>query len=120
MDLLEKGTDPDPAVRCDLMICLGDAQRQAGMPEFRETLLGAAALADELGDTDKMARAALANSRGFASAFGTVDTERVDALERAIERDCASNPARCARAACAAGDGAAVRSRPRAPPGARR
>jgi hypothetical protein len=96
-DLLDKASDPDPGKRCELMICLGEAQRQAGKPEFRDTLLQAAALADGLHDTDRMARAALANSRGFASAFGTVDRERVAALDRAIELDCHVNPARCAQ-----------------------
>jgi predicted ATPase/class 3 adenylate cyclase len=96
LELLEKGADSDPAERCELTIGLGDAQRQAGKPEFRETLLRAAGIAEELGDADRMARAALANNRGFASVFGAVDQERVAALERAIQLDRRSNPARCA------------------------
>ena len=95
LELLDRAPHPDPAERCDLTIGLGDAQRQAAQPEFRSTLLGATRQAEELGDTDRMARAALANSRGFASAFGSVDRERVAALERAIEGD--RNRARCAR-----------------------
>jgi hypothetical protein len=54
-------------------------------------------LAGDLGDADRAAGAALANSRGFASAFGAVDRERLAALERAIELDERSDPARCAR-----------------------
>jgi len=96
LDLLQRSSEPDPAQRCELTIRLGEAQRQAGQAEYRETLLRAAAQADELQDTDRMARAALANSRGFASAFGAVDEERLAVLEKAIEGDCASNPARCA------------------------
>jgi class 3 adenylate cyclase len=85
------------AERCDLAICLGEAQRQAGRPEFRETLLEASRLADELGDADRAARAALANSRGFASAFGSVDEERLAAIGRAIELDRGADPTRRAR-----------------------
>jgi class 3 adenylate cyclase len=97
LDLLEQAPEPDPAERCELTIGLGEAQRQAGQPEFRETLLHAGRLAEELHDSDRMSRAALANNRGFASVFGTVDEERVAALECAIERDGLSNPTRCAR-----------------------
>jgi class 3 adenylate cyclase len=96
VDLLEKGADPDRGERCDLMIRLGEAQRQAGRPEFRETLLEAAAFAEELDDPDRMARAVLASNRGFPSAFGTVDTERVAAIERALRRSEGFEPARCA------------------------
>ena len=112
LDLLERSSEPDPAQRCELTIRLGEAQRQAGQAEYRETLLRAAAQADELQDTDRMARAALANSRGFASAFGAVDEERLAVLEKAIECDCASNPARCAELLALAGHGAPVRQRP--------
>ena len=97
IDLLERSPDHDTAERCDLVIDLGEAQRQAGQPGYRETLLDAARLAGELNDADRAARAALANSRGFASSFGVVDRERLDALERAIELDRDSDPARCAR-----------------------
>jgi DNA-binding SARP family transcriptional activator/tetratricopeptide (TPR) repeat protein len=88
---------PDQEERCELHILLGEAQRQAGRPEFRATLLHAAELAEEMGDSDRMARAALANSRGFASNFGAVDGERVAVLERAVELTRLTDPARCAR-----------------------
>jgi class 3 adenylate cyclase len=93
------GRDPagDDADRCELAIRLGEAERQAGRPCFRETLLDAARLADRLDDPDRLARAALANNRGFASAFGTVDAERVAVLERALQRDPGTDPARAAR-----------------------
>jgi class 3 adenylate cyclase len=97
LKLLDDAADRDVAERCELMIGLGEAQRQAGQPEFRATLLSAARIAEELGDADRMARAALANNRGFASAFGAVDEERVAALQRALELDRSANPARRAR-----------------------
>jgi class 3 adenylate cyclase len=69
--------------RCDLLIGLGEAQRQLGDPTFRETLLDAAALARELDDHDRLCRAAIANNRGWASRFGGVDTQRVETLDAA-------------------------------------
>ena len=76
--------DPDPLLRCDLLLGLGQAQRQAGVPAFRETLLEAAHLAEELGATDRLVRAALDNNRGFTSFMTRVDEERVAVLEAAL------------------------------------
>ena len=60
------------------------AQRQAGIPDFRETLLEAARLAQRSGDQERLVQAALANNRGFFSALGVVDDERVEVLEAAL------------------------------------
>jgi DNA-binding SARP family transcriptional activator len=76
---------PDPLTTCDLLIGLGEAQRQAGDPTFRQTLLEACAIARDKRDGDRLARAALANSRGFQSASGDVDPDRVGALRAALE-----------------------------------
>jgi hypothetical protein len=67
LELLELAPSPDDQVRCDLMIGLGEAQRQSGMNEFRRTLLDAAGLACSLGDGERTARAVLATSRGVPS-----------------------------------------------------
>jgi class 3 adenylate cyclase len=72
------------AERCELLIALGIAQNHSGKAIFRETLLEAAANARARGDRDRLVRAALANTRGFASATGIVDTERVGMLESAL------------------------------------
>jgi tetratricopeptide (TPR) repeat protein len=77
--------DRDPRRRCDLLIGLGEAQRQAGEPAYRETLLDAAEIAQKLGDRDRLVAAALANNRGFHSATGVVDTERVAVLRAALD-----------------------------------
>jgi class 3 adenylate cyclase len=82
-------------LRCDLLVAYGTAQRQSGDPGFRETLLEASRLAAELGDPDRMAAAALANSRGNWSVTGAVDLERVAALDGALAR--ATDPALAAR-----------------------
>jgi len=67
------------------LIGLGTAQRQAGIASFRETLLEAAREARELGDTNRLVAAALANNRGFFSALGQLDAEKVDVLEAALD-----------------------------------
>ncbi len=70
---------------CELMISLGEAQRRAGDPAHRETLLAAAHLAQQLGNGRLLARAALANRRVLFSRVGAVDGDRVAALEVAVE-----------------------------------
>jgi class 3 adenylate cyclase len=77
--------DPDEERRLRLLIALGEAQRQAGDPSHRDTLLAASRLAAERGDASGLARAALLNTRPlFSSAVGEVDDERVAALETAL------------------------------------
>jgi class 3 adenylate cyclase/tetratricopeptide (TPR) repeat protein len=77
---------PDDAQRLEVLIALGEAERRAGEPAYRATLLEAARLAQERGDVQDLARAALANTRGtLMSAVGSVDDERVAVLEAALE-----------------------------------
>jgi tetratricopeptide (TPR) repeat protein len=83
LDLQVHITSSERPDRCELLIGLGEAQRQLGDPTFRETLLDAAALARELDDHDRLCRAAIANNRGWASSFGGVDVQRVETLEAA-------------------------------------
>jgi hypothetical protein len=83
--------------RADLLIGLGEAQRQIGEPAYRETLLEASELALELGNADRAARAALANSRGQVSVYGDIDRDRLLALEGALALDNLAHPARCAQ-----------------------
>jgi class 3 adenylate cyclase len=85
LDLLESSPGQDEADRCELLIGRGEAQRQVGDPEYRETLLEAGEIARRLSDPDRMARAALANNRGWFSAAGEVDRARVEALQAALD-----------------------------------
>ncbi|MCA1845203.1 MAG: hypothetical protein LC792_18825, partial [Actinobacteria bacterium] len=80
--------------RVELLIGLGEAQRRAGDPACRTTLLEAGALARRLERPEAMARAALANSRGTFSMLGIVDTDRVTALEEALAALGEADPAR--------------------------
>jgi tetratricopeptide (TPR) repeat protein len=84
LDLFEQLGGADDAIRFDLLAGLGDAQRQAGDPEFRTTLLDAASLARRMQDGPRLVRAVLANNRGFVSASGVVDDARLHGLEDAL------------------------------------
>ena len=54
------------------------------IPAFRETLLDAARRAAELGDTERLVAAALANDRGILSTAGAIDADKVEILEMAL------------------------------------
>ena len=94
LDLYSQADDFDPILGLDLAIGLGTSQRQTGDPSYRETLLDAARRATDLGDTDRLVAAALANNRGWFSAAGVIDAERVDVLEIALDRLPGDHPAR--------------------------
>jgi tetratricopeptide (TPR) repeat protein len=70
--------------RVEVTISLGVVQLRAGYRAFRDTLLDGARGALELGDPELLARAAIANNRGFISSIGEVDEERVHFLQEAL------------------------------------
>jgi hypothetical protein len=70
----------------ELLIALGEAQRRAGDPEHRATLLDAADRARRRGDAGALARAALAACRpGYISSSGFTDAELVAVLQAALD-----------------------------------
>ncbi|MGB7050015.1 MAG: AAA family ATPase [Acidimicrobiales bacterium] len=94
LDLFAQAHASDVALGVDLAIGLGTAQRQTGDPAFRDTLLDAAHRAADLGDTQRLVAAALANDRGWFSVFGTIDTKKVEVLEMALDRLATNHPDR--------------------------
>ena len=94
IQLLDHWPDAGADLVIDLQLGLGVAQRQAGIPAFRETLLEAARLARQSGDRERLVQAALHNNRGFFSSLGVVDDERVDVLEAALRAVPDDSPAR--------------------------
>ncbi len=75
---------PDGRELCRLLVELGTAQHQAGMPEQRATLLDAAAMAQRLGDAELLVAAALGSRRGLDVA-SEADSERIAVLEAALD-----------------------------------
>jgi len=74
----------DEIGRCDALLNSGRAAKRAGDPSARASLVDAARLAGRLGEGERMARAAIACSRGMFSSLGAVDDDLVDVLERAL------------------------------------
>jgi hypothetical protein len=78
------------AERLNLSLALGDAAWKAGLLELsKETFTAAASMAEALGDSSGLARAALGYGLGLAvvqSDVGVVDPAAVSLLERALER----------------------------------
>jgi class 3 adenylate cyclase/tetratricopeptide (TPR) repeat protein len=84
LDLLPADGEAD-GQHVELLISLGEAQRRAGDPSHRDTLLEAAQLARQRDDADALGRAALANTRGHLTTnVGIVDDAKVAMLEAAI------------------------------------
>jgi hypothetical protein len=84
LEMLQQTPNADRNLRCELLIGLGEAQRQSGHPDFRRTLLDAADLARDGGDGERIARAVLATSRGFGS-VARPDDELIGLLRAAAE-----------------------------------
>ncbi len=82
-DLIEDGAG-DRAQLAHVLMGLGVAQKYAGVPVFRDTLLDAAAQAEKDGDAAVLAAAALANTRGFWSGYGDIDSALADVFRTAI------------------------------------
>jgi class 3 adenylate cyclase/tetratricopeptide (TPR) repeat protein/DNA polymerase III delta prime subunit len=85
LDLLGPA-DSSSRMRLEILIGLGEAQRQAGVAEYRETLLEVSRLADANDLVDLLVRAVLANNRGMLSMNLAVDDERIAMIDRALER----------------------------------
>jgi class 3 adenylate cyclase len=94
LELHDQAAGDGRTEHCELSIGLGEAQRQTGNPEFRQTLLDAAHQAQALEDADLLSRAVLANTRGWFSEAGAVDSGRVHALEAAAEALADDDPRR--------------------------
>jgi tetratricopeptide (TPR) repeat protein len=86
LELVDLRSGLDPLEVVDLKIGIGVGLRQLGERGAREVLLEAAAEALALGDGGRLSRAVLENDRGFFSAYGQLDTEKVALLEAALQQ----------------------------------
>ena len=75
----------DGLASVELQLALGVAQREAGIPDFRGTLIGAANRARDAGAVDVFIAAALGLNRGDRARTYFVDDERVALLEFAVD-----------------------------------
>jgi DNA-binding SARP family transcriptional activator/tetratricopeptide (TPR) repeat protein len=90
--------------RCELLVALGEARVRGGeraqaSTAFRE----GAALAEQLGDGDALARAAIGTSRRYVQPPGVVDTELIAMIERALELNPDRTPVRVRLLSCLCG-----------------
>jgi hypothetical protein len=86
LDLADQAEPRDPHQRCDLLIELGNAERRAGLPRARRTLLEAVDSAITLSDGASAARAAFGAGRGgIFNMAGSIDSERVGVLRRTLD-----------------------------------
>ncbi len=97
LELLGRLPDAGPTQRAQALLLLGIAQRQAGNPAFRETLLEAASVAHADQQPELLVAAVLANSRGIQSSTGGGDHARLAMLDVAIEVSRGGKPADRAR-----------------------
>lgn len=79
------GDEDDPKLRCHLRLALGEAQHQAGLPGWRETLLRAGELAEATGDATLVAKCALGGALGWSVTPGEPDERRLQLLSSALE-----------------------------------
>ncbi|MGZ8512392.1 MAG: ATP-binding protein, partial [Candidatus Limnocylindria bacterium] len=85
LELQRARGDADEPLTCDLLIGLGQAQRQSADLEHRDTLLRAAGIATRLGDADRLFEAAVTNTRGLYSTLGAIDRERIACLTACLD-----------------------------------
>ncbi len=73
-------------LRCDLMIALSDAQRRAGDADYRRAMTEAVTIARSLGDSRRLAMAALVSARpgGTMANATVVDHELIALFEEAL------------------------------------
>ena len=94
--VLDLTAEPDDKRRGELVLARGQAQMHAGEDAARDCLLEAVTLAEQLGDSDLLGRAALSLG-GFGLSPGIVDDKLVGVLEEALAAVDASDSALRAR-----------------------
>jgi DNA-binding SARP family transcriptional activator len=87
LETIERHLASDPERECDLLLARAEALSRAGSgADAKEACRRAAALAEEHGWPDRLARAALAYGGRFAWARASTDAALTPMLERALER----------------------------------
>lgn len=84
-ELVDETVTPRTADRRRARCGLGEAQRDAGDPAYRETLFSTTREALHAGEVDLAVRAAISNGRIIMSSVGAVDPQRVEQLEVVLD-----------------------------------
>lgn len=86
MEELDSEED-DPLLRGRLQLALGQAEQQAGLPGWEQTLRRAAQTARSAQDTNLEARCLLAAAHGWSTSAATTDNTRLEQMATLLERD---------------------------------
>lgn len=87
LDVLNRYESVATPRRLELLLALGEASVRAGeRRRARDVFLNAGELADELGETHSLVRAAVGASRRYVQQPGVVDSELIALHERALQR----------------------------------
>ncbi|MGH8972299.1 MAG: ATP-binding protein, partial [Acidimicrobiia bacterium] len=84
LNALDFSDGADPAVRCDLLIALGDALYRARDRRYRKILAAAAEAARGLGDARRLGRVVIVHNPKFARPVGTMDEGVIALAEEAL------------------------------------
>ena len=86
VEVLERFFPEDRVRRCELLLAVGEARVRSGQRALaRDAFRQAAELAEELGDSASLARAAIGGSQRYIQQPGVVDAELIGMLRRALE-----------------------------------
>ncbi len=86
LEVQERFSPEGATRRCELLLALGEARIRAGeRPLAWEAFREAAALAARLGDSNRLARAAIGASRRYIQPPGVIDEELIGLLEQALD-----------------------------------
>jgi DNA-binding SARP family transcriptional activator/tetratricopeptide (TPR) repeat protein len=86
LELLARSQPDAVGRRCELLLLLGEARIRSGEGALaREAFEEAAALAEQLGDSERLSRAAVGAARPYVQQPGVVDSDLIRMLERALE-----------------------------------
>jgi DNA-binding SARP family transcriptional activator len=79
--------EADPALRCRMMLALGEAEHHAGLEGWQGTLIRAGEIARAANDANTVARCALGGALGWTATPGRPDERRIQLMSYALEGD---------------------------------
>lgn len=80
-------SEADPALRCRMMLALGEAEHHAGLKGWQQTLIQAGEMALSAKDANMVARCALGGAMGWTTTPGQPDRRRIRLMSYALESE---------------------------------